>query len=104
MVRFFAALLAATACAAVAQAQDRASPGAERLFTLDDAVAAAGGRAPLVEAAQAAVAASRAARTVAGLRPNPSIETDIENFAGTGPYRRFDETETTISQIGRAHV
>ncbi|HWJ68438.1 MAG TPA: TolC family protein [Sphingobium sp.] len=97
MVRFFAALLAATACAAVAQAQDRASPGAERLFTLDDAVAAAGGRAPLVEAAQAAVAASRAARTVAGLRPNPSIETDIENFAGTGPYRRFDETETTIS-------
>jgi cobalt-zinc-cadmium efflux system outer membrane protein len=47
MHRILAALLAATSCAAVAQAQERAPAvtGAP-VLTLDDAVAAAGGSAP----------------------------------------------------------
>lgn len=98
MHRLFPALLVAACCAAVAQAQEIAPASAiQRPFTLDDAVAAAGGSAPAAEVARASVDASRAARTVAGLRPNPSIETEVENFAGSGPYERFNGADTTVS-------
>ncbi|MCJ2185191.1 TolC family protein, partial [Novosphingobium sp. 1949] len=42
-------------------------------------------------------AAARAARTVAGLRPNPTLETQVENLAGSGAYRGFDSAEMTLS-------
>jgi cobalt-zinc-cadmium efflux system outer membrane protein len=88
MHRFIAALLAAASCVATAQAQG--------LFTLDEAVAAAGGSAPAAEAAQADIDAARAARAVAGLRPNPELQTQVENVAGSGPYKGFDQAETTV--------
>jgi cobalt-zinc-cadmium efflux system outer membrane protein len=41
------------------------------------------------------------ARTLqAGLRPNPEINIEMENFAGSGALRRFDGAETTI-QVGQ---
>jgi cobalt-zinc-cadmium efflux system outer membrane protein len=33
----------------------------------------------------------------AGLRPNPELTVDLENFLGSGPLRRFDSLETTLS-------
>ena len=33
----------------------------------------------------------------AGLRPNPELSVELENFLGSGPLRRFDSLETTLS-------
>ena len=33
----------------------------------------------------------------AGLRPNPELGAEVENFLGSGPYHAFDSSETTIS-------
>lgn len=109
MYRTLAAMLAALPCAllpcailpcvGVAQAQDISQtvvPSASPL-TLDQAIATAGGVAPAAEAAQAGVEAARAARTIAGLRPNPEVQTQVENVAGTGQYRDFDSAETTVN-------
>ncbi|MGE4322668.1 MAG: TolC family protein [Sphingobium sp.] len=97
MHRMIAALLAALSCAAVAHAQDMTvaiAPAA--VLTLDQAVAAAGGGAPAVEAARADIAAAEAGRTVAGLRPNPTVTTQVDNIVGTGPYGGFRGAETTV--------
>lgn len=99
MHRIIAALLVATSCAATAQAQDTiavAPRPTEPVLTLDRAVELAGGSAPAADAAQAGIDAARALRTVAGLRPNPSLETQVENVAGTGLYNGFDQAETTV--------
>ena len=98
MFRSIAALLAAVSCVAVAQAQETPAAVAGALpYTLDQAVAAAGGSAPAAEAAQANVEAARAARTVAGLRPNPTVQTQVENIAGSGPYSGVGSAESTVS-------
>lgn len=98
MYRIIAASLAAASCAFAALAQGVASTEASvPLLTLDDAVTAAGGSAPAVEAAQAGVDAARASRDVAGLRPNPSVQAQVENIIGSGTYRRFDRAESTVN-------
>ena len=96
MHRIIAAVLAATPCAAIAQAQETSAMPAGSLLTLEDAIAAAGGSAPAIDAAEAGIHAAQAGRRTAGLRPNPTIETQVENVAGTGPYRGFDQAETTV--------
>jgi len=100
MHRIIAAVLAAMACASAAYAQDGLAPPAitsRLVFTLDEAVAVAGGSAPAAEAAEAGIRAARAGRRIAGLRPNPIVDMQVENVAGTGPYRGFDQAETTVS-------
>lgn len=98
MHRMFTALLAAAFCAAMAQAQDLPMAGTGSVpLTLEQAIATAGGSAPAADAAQAGVAAAEAARAVAGLRPNPTVQTEVENVAGSGPYSRFNGAETTVS-------
>ncbi|MBB3880924.1 TolC family protein [Sphingomonas pseudosanguinis] len=99
MKMLLAALLAAASCATVAQAQtgvpvQNAPTGP--VYTLDQAVAAAGGSAPASEAATAAVQAAQAGRTVAGLRPNPVVQGQIENIIGSGPYRGLRSAESTV--------
>jgi cobalt-zinc-cadmium efflux system outer membrane protein len=46
------------------------------------------------------VRAAEARTLQAGLRPNPELEVEVENFAGSGPLRGFDEAETTV-QVGQ---
>lgn len=96
MHRVIAALLAAASCASIAQAQTSRPAGAQDVITLDEALARAGASSPSTEAAGAGVRAAEAARTVAGLRPNPSVSAESENVVGTGPYRGFNEAETTV--------
>lgn len=55
--------------------------------TLEQAVAKASEATPLLRAGDAAIAAARAGRVQAGVRPNPSVTLQGENFVGTGPYR-----------------
>ena len=97
MHRLLAALLAATACASIAQAQEPPSAEAGRSFTLDQALELAGTVSPSLDAASADVRAAEAGRRVAGLRPNPSVTVEAENVAGSGPYRGIDSVEATTS-------
>ncbi|MGW8201842.1 TolC family protein [Sphingomonas bisphenolicum] len=98
MHRIIAAVLAATSCVAVAQAQDNIATGQPvgPALTLDQAVAIAGGSAPAADAAQVGMDAAQAARTVAGLRPNPELQSQVENVVGSGPYGGVRQAETTV--------
>lgn len=90
-----AALLAAASCAGIAQAQTPPTPAGE-ILTLEEAVRRAGAASPANEVAAHGVEAAEAERRVAALRPNPSINADVENVIGTGPYRGVGEAETTV--------
>jgi cobalt-zinc-cadmium efflux system outer membrane protein len=100
MYRIVVALVAATSCVAIAQAQEVGTESRQisgPLLTLDEAVALAGGSAPAAEAAAADVDAASAARRVAGLRPNPALSVEVENFVGTGPYNGVNGADITAS-------
>jgi len=96
MYRVIAALLAVASCASIAQAQSTAPPSSVTPpFTLERALQNAGATSPNLDAATAGVNAASAARTVAGLRPNPEVQVQVENVGGTGPYRGTQSAETT---------
>lgn len=96
MHRVIAALLAVASCATIAQAQSTAPPSTTTPpFTLERALLAAGTSSPSLDAASAGVSAASAARTVAGLRPNPEVQVQVENVGGTGQYRGTQSAETT---------
>lgn len=97
MKSLLAAMLAAPLCALPAQAQSLPPSAGGDVLTLDEALSDAGVTTPLTQAAEASVAVARAGRAVAGLRPNPSISVETENALGTGPYRGFDESDTTVA-------
>lgn len=65
--------------------------------TLDEAIARASEAAPIIRADDAAVAAARAGRQQAGVRPNPSVTVEAENFIGSGPYDIFRQAEITAT-------
>ncbi len=98
MHRFTAAFLAVASCASVAQAQTATSPppADQQTFSLDRALSLAGAFSPSLQSASAGVRAASAARTVAGLRPNPEIQAVTENVAGSGQYRGARSAETTV--------
>ncbi|NIJ35141.1 TolC family protein [Sphingomonas oligoaromativorans] len=93
MHRVIAAVLVVTACAASAQAQTSTSP----VLTLSQAIQLARSAAPTMDAASAGVRAASAARDVAGLRPNPTISTDIENVGGSRAYNLVEAPKQTVS-------
>lgn len=99
MHRVIAALWAVTSCASIAQAQTATSPPSanQPVFTLERARTIAGGSSPSIDAASADVRVAGAARTIAGLRPNPEIQVQTENVAGSGDYRGVRSAETTAS-------
>jgi cobalt-zinc-cadmium efflux system outer membrane protein len=95
MHRILAALLAVSSCASIAQAQSTPSAFAGPSFTLARALELTGASSPSIDAASAGVRSTEAARSVAGLRPNPSIVVETENVAGSGQYRGVRSAETT---------
>lgn len=96
MYRIIAVALAAATCATVAQAQPGAPLAQDEPLTLDRALELAGATAPHLQAVSAGVRAAEAQRRVAGLRPNPSVSVEIENFVGTGAYSGLNSAETTV--------
>ena len=97
MNRLFAVAMTALVCASGAQANPPTSGNADAVLTLSRALELAGAQSPLLEAAEADSRAADAARTVAGLRPNPTLTTELENFAGSGAYRGTRSAEATAS-------
>lgn len=72
------------------------SPSGPSTNTASGPAAAGATALPSVGAANASVAAATAARRVAGLRPNPELQTQVENIAGSGAYRGVRSSETTV--------
>ncbi len=97
MRSLLAALLAAPLCAVSAQAQSMSPSAGDDVLTLDEALANAHAATPLTQAAEAGVWAAQAGRTVAALRPNPSVSVETENALGTGSHRGFDGSDTTVA-------
>ncbi len=64
-------------------------------ITLEQAVVKAAEAAPLLKANEAEIAAARASRVQAGVKPNPSVTVEAENFVGTGPYNVLGQAEIT---------
>ncbi|WP_447761996.1 TolC family protein [Sphingopyxis panaciterrae] len=52
---------------------------------------------PRLAKARAEVKAAEGRAMQAGVRPNPEVTVDVENFSGSGPYRTFRQTETTVA-------
>jgi cobalt-zinc-cadmium efflux system outer membrane protein len=65
--------------------------------SLDQAVEKAIAAAPLIKANEAAIAAAEAGKRQAGVKPNPVISAEAENFIGTGRYDIFRQAETTVT-------
>ena len=63
--------------------------------TLEEAIAKAVEAAPSIRANEAAIAAARAGRVQAGVRPNPTVTVEGENLVGSGPYNAFGQAEIT---------
>ena len=87
-----AALAASLLAASTAGAQSPAPP-----LSLADALSRAAAFDPSRAALDARVLAGEAAVRQAGLKPNPSLGVELENFAGTGAYSLVDRTEATVS-------
>ena len=68
---------------------------AEKVLTLDEAVARALATNPAVEGAAQGVSAAEARTHQAGLWPNPELEIEVENFGGDGNLHGFESAETT---------
>eukprot|EP01137_Pigoraptor_chileana_P012160 Opistho-2@64196 len=99
MKSLYAAMLAAASCAGIAQAQT-APPtpplAVGHTLTPDQALTLAGPMSPAGEAAALVLESAQAGRRGAALRPNPTINADVENVIGTGPARGLSGAETTI--------
>ena len=65
-------------------------------LTLPEALTRAAAYDPTRPAAAARVQAAQAGVRQAGVRPNPSLGADLENFAGTGDIGLADRSETTL--------
>ena len=66
-------------------------------ITLEQAIAKAIEAAPAMLANEAAIAAARAGRRQADVRPNPLLSLEAENIAGTGAYDVYRQAETTVT-------
>lgn len=67
------------------------------VLTLEQALDEAVARSPSIVAAEADVEAARGRLRQAGVRPNPELNVEVENFVGTGAYTGINATETTVS-------
>lgn len=66
-------------------------------LSLQQALSEAEARSPAIIAAQAKVQAAEARVRQAGVRPNPELSVQVENFGGTGQVSGVRSAETTIA-------
>lgn len=67
------------------------------VLDLSDALARASAADPARSGWESRAAAAEANVRQAGVKPNPSLGVELENFAGTGAYSILDRTEATLS-------
>lgn len=84
---------AASWCAAFARADD--VQGAKPV-SLDEAVARALAASVAVKARDERVGSAEAGIRQSGVLPNPQVDVELENFAGSGPFRHLNDSELTL--------
>lgn len=89
----FAAALLLNLCGAIGARAQAPPPALSQAEALARAVAAD----PTLAGSEARLAAAQANLRQAGVKPNPTLGVDLENFAGTGAYSLLDRTEATLS-------
>ena len=72
--------------------------------SLADALARGAEASPRIAQAQAQLEAAEARAYQAGVGPNPELDLQVENFGGSGPYRSFRQTETTLAVSQRLEL
>lgn len=80
----------------IAHAQTETPPAPEPV-ALEEAIVRSLNAAPSLRARHAAIRAGKAGIRQAGIRPNPALGLEVENFAGSGRLNGFDSTEFTFS-------
>src|SRR3546814_7790564 len=70
---------------------------AAQSLTLDAAIERAISASPEVVAGQATIDGARAEIDQAGVRPNPTLGVEAENFAGTGGFSVLEQPEVTVT-------
>lgn len=83
--------------ALMAAALVTASPALAEPITLETAIERAIASQPRLAAAEARVDAAEARTRQANVGPNPQVSLEVEDFAGSGPFRGLDSTETTLA-------
>lgn len=94
-VRAWLAGISLTASLLAAPGADAQAP--DQTLSLPEALSRAAASSPGRAATDARIVAGNAAVRQAGVRPNPSLEVELENFAGTGAHSLVDRTEATVS-------
>lgn len=74
-----------------------AAPPVERALSLEAALDLAMNGHPALKAAASELQARESEAVQAGLRPNPDIQTDVENFGGAGSLSGLRGSETTVT-------
>jgi cobalt-zinc-cadmium efflux system outer membrane protein len=87
--------VAAWALVSVASAEPKA-PSRARAITLEQAVARALDTAPSLKSRQELVVAAEANVRQSGVLPNPSLDVELENFAGSDRFEAFEQSELTL--------
>lgn len=93
--RWAGLLLAAIAAGCLAARPATAADGP--YLSLEEALARAAAADPGAGATSARLTAAEAAVRQANVRPPPSLDLEVENFAGTGPFSLLDRAEATLS-------
>lgn len=97
VTRLCPALTLTVALAATPLAHAQPAVPSLDLLTLSEAVRHALSHAPVIRGAEAAVSAAEAGVLGAQQLPNPTLSVEVENVMGSGPYSRFDASETTYA-------
>jgi len=72
-------------------------PALAEPVSLSDALARGQDVSPRIAKAKAELKAAEGRAIQAGVRPNPTLSAEVENFSGTGPYRTFGQAEMTVA-------
>lgn len=91
MSRWFAALFCAVWCCVAAAHASDAKP-----VTLKEAIARAVDASAAVKARDERVGGAEAGIRQSGVLPNPEIDVELENFAGSGPFKDLNDSEFTL--------
>ncbi len=83
--------------ALMAAALATAFPALAEPITLETAIERAIASQPRLAAAAARVDAAEARARQANVGPNPQVSLEVEDFAGSGPFRGLDSTQTTLA-------
>jgi cobalt-zinc-cadmium efflux system outer membrane protein len=79
-----------------AASAESGAPGRARAITLEEAVARALDAAPSLKARQELVTAAEAQVRQSGALPNPTLDVELENFAGSDRFEDFEQSELTL--------